>query len=98
MGILLIFLDSSIFCDGRDENTRVQKRDHFFSFKKLKKGFSPTGYWTRVSRVAGGDTYHYTIEDYATSPLKVFLLTTQNKFTSRVMPFTLDQFAYPYLK
>ena len=26
---------------------------------------SPTGNWTPVSRVTGGDTHHYTIEDEA---------------------------------
>ena len=33
--------------------------------KKMSKkySFSPTGNWTRVSRVTGGDTHHYTIED-----------------------------------
>ena len=28
-----------------------------------RKNISPTGNWTPVSRVTGGDTYHYTIED-----------------------------------
>ena len=37
---------------------------------------SPTGNRTRVFRVTGGDTYHYTIEDYlfASSKLKTFVL------------------------
>ena len=35
-----------------------EKWNHGF----LKK-FSPTGNWTPVSRVTGGDTHHYTIED-----------------------------------
>ena len=30
--------------------------------QKIKK-ISPTGNWTPVSRVTGGDTHHYTIED-----------------------------------
>ena len=29
----------------------------------MKKKISPTGNWTPVSRVTGGDTHHYTIED-----------------------------------
>ncbi len=28
-----------------------------------KKNISPTGNWTPVSRVTGGDTDHYTVED-----------------------------------
>ena len=28
-----------------------------------KKATSPSGNWTPVSRVTGGDTYHYTNED-----------------------------------
>ena len=35
---------------------------------KTKNLNSPTGNWTRVSRVTGGDTHHYTIEDFL-SPL-----------------------------
>ena len=32
--------------------------------KKIKKLPSPAGNWTPVSRVTGGDTDHYTTEDY----------------------------------
>ena len=32
-------------------------------YKQKQKSVSPTGNWTPVSRVTGGDTYHYTIED-----------------------------------
>ena len=31
---------------------------------KKKKNYSPTGNRTRVFRVTGGDTYHYTIEEH----------------------------------
>ena len=32
-------------------------------FLKIKKKISPSGNWTPVSRVTGGDTHHYTNED-----------------------------------
>ena len=41
-----------------------------------KKGISPSGNWTPVSRVTGGDTYHYTNEDETLKPAH-----------SKVMPF-----------
>ena len=30
----------------------------------LRKNYSPAGNWTPVSHVTGGDTNHYTTEDY----------------------------------
>ena len=42
--------------------------------KKKKKKFSPTGNRTRVFRVTGGDTYHYTIEDYIHKTVLYYLL------------------------
>ena len=41
--------------------SKMAKNEHI-PFRKKKK-FSPTGNWTPVSRVTGGDTHHYTIED-----------------------------------
>ena len=36
---------------------------------EIAKGFfSPSGNWTPVSRVTGGDTYHYTNEDACVNP------------------------------
>ncbi len=44
---------------------------------KIKKvNFSPTGNWTPVSRVTGGDTDHYTIEDWCY--LKLFHIIILN--------------------
>ena len=42
-----------------------KKKDKLLNEKEKKKSKdSPTGNRTRVFRVTGGDTYHYTIEDF----------------------------------
>ena len=33
------------------------------TYESIAKDISPSGNWTRVSRVTGGDTHHYTNED-----------------------------------
>ena len=38
----------------------------------LTKIASPAGNWTRVSRVTGGDTHHYTTKDWAIISLKIY--------------------------
>ena len=42
------------------------KQSHVKYWFFRKKFISPTGNWTPVSRVTGGDTHHYTIEDVST--------------------------------
>ncbi len=42
--------------------------------KRKKKHNSPAGNRTRVFRVTGGDTYHYTTEDICTVALKINIL------------------------
>ena len=54
--------------------------------KKIQKQFSPIGNRTRVSRVTGGDTYHYTTEDTCVAdkislPLFVILFLASPKTT-----------------
>ena len=38
---------------------------------KIKKYFSLSGNWTPVSRVTGGDTYHYTNKDCCIEKQKI---------------------------
>ena len=40
----------------------------------MEKKFSPSGNWTPVSRVTGGDTYHYTNEDMLKYALSKWIL------------------------
>ena len=40
----------------------IRKENHVDTF--VKKNISPAGNRTPVSRVTGGDTYHYTTEDW----------------------------------
>ena len=50
------------------------------------KKSSPTGNWTPVSRVTGGDTYHYTIEDWrgiVNSTWKQYLYSFHSLFGSQ---------------
>ena len=46
----------------------------------LTKIASPAGNWTRVSRVTGGDTHHYTTKDWAINSLKI------NSFVLKRLP------------
>ncbi len=55
--------------DFRKENdidflTEYKSWDTFSLREKLGEKNSPSGNWTPVSRVTGGDTYHYTNEDW----------------------------------
>ncbi len=46
---------------------RYRRGPNFLKWRLVQKRSSPTGNRTRVFRVTGGDTYHYTIEDHTTS-------------------------------
>ena len=43
--------------------TKFQQAKQQIAWKKVKSHISPSGNWTLVSRVTGGDTNHYTNED-----------------------------------
>ena len=47
-----------------------------FVFKKI----SPSGNWTRVSRVTGGDTHHYTNEDTSNCSTQHVIVTIETKY------------------
>ncbi len=54
----------STFIDLHFEGLRFCLKKKSIDFSNRRKIISPTGNWTPVSRVTGGDTDHYTIEDF----------------------------------
>ena len=59
------------------KNEKEKKKEEKKQTKSLgkKKDNSPAGNRTRVFRVTGGDTYHYTTEDICFRPLKFVIFT-----------------------
>ncbi len=53
----------------------------FNTNNKNEKKTSPTGNWTPVSRVTGGDTDHYTIEDLLILLVKIYFQMFFNLFS-----------------
>ena len=60
---LLLYITLFQRTSKQTKNQTNKKERESKKKKKKKKKNSPTGNRTRVFRVTGGDTYHYTIED-----------------------------------